>query len=469
MKKTIYILATIMTVLTMSSCQDFLTENLQGKFSSETYYTSQEYATMAVNSVYNSLYGNTQWVFGDVASDDAVKGGNAGDNGDLNYIDNFQATSDNGALSTYWQFTYETIARANIAIQNISAMDANLFDNGVQNRLIAEAKFLRAYSYFNLVNIFGEVPLKLDPEKTNVPLSSISDIYAQIESDLTFGTKNLPATYLKETGRATKGAAFGMLAKVDLFQKKYTKCLENIDSLENLKLYGLVKNYANLFKAGAEDSVESIFAIRYANTSDASLGDNLSVWLSPAVEGGYYFDAPTQSFVDCFTDSTTDGKVDPRLDASIGRDGMPWFNDTIFHASWSEATGYLVKKYDLNKIAGYSKSQSTVPQHILRYADVLLMKAEALNETNQSGAEIPLNKVRERAGLAPTTATTQSQLREVIRNERRKELGFEFQRFFDVMRYGKTYATEHLGSNCWSNTRYYFPIPQAELETNGAL
>jgi len=474
MKNKLYIFA-IASIGLFTSCNDFLTEDLKGDYTSANYYTSAESATMAVTGIYNSLYGNTLWVFGDVASDDAVKGGNAGDQADINFINDFTATSANGFINTYWKSTYETIARANNAIINITPM---AIDETLRNRLVGEAKFLRAFSYFNLVNIYGKVPLKLEPQLTsatiNVGLSEVSVIYAQIEKDLTEAVAVLPPTYDTEIGRVTKGAAYGLLAKVKLYQQKYTECLTTIQALENLNQYDLLKNYADLFKAGSEDSVEVLFGIRYVNSTVSSQGNILCVWFAPYTEGGYYFNAPTQSYVDAFVDKTIDGADDPRLDASIGREGKPWFNNTVFSSSWSEATGYLVKKYDEDTRAGVAKDQSTIPYNYLRYADILLMKAEALNEVGGadaiSKATTAVDRVRSRAGLAPTTAATQDAMRTVIRNERRKELGFEFHRFFDLMRWGKATAETALGTDLkWTEPRFYFPLPQSELDTNKAL
>lgn len=477
MKKILY-LVVIVAVSFASSCSDFLNEQLKVEYTSSNFYTTPANATAAVNGIYNSLYGNTLWVFGDIASDDAVKGGNPGDQPSIVGIDDFTATSDNGSLITFWQATYETIARANNAIFYISAMK---IDATLRDRLVGEAKFLRAFSYFNLVNIFGKVPLKIDPQLTpasiNVPLSEVAAIYAQIENDLTEAAAVLPPSYSSEAGRVTQGAAYGMLAKAYLYEKKYAQCLTNIQALENLNQYKLVTNYANLFKAGAEDSTEVIFGLRFSN-STVSPGNILTVDFSPSIEGGYYFDAPTQSFVNTFTDSTIKKTVDPRLDATIGRDGKPWFNKTKFSASWSPATGYLVKKYNENSnftnpqdsLSLVPKDRSTVPYHYMRYADILLMKAEASNESGGAGAAIEVNKVRSRAKLAPTTATSQADLRILIMNERRRELGFEFHRFFDLMRWGKVVAQSALGPNFkWTEPRFYFPIPQTELDTNKAL
>ena len=471
--KRIYSIITIcMLALAATSC-DFLNEDLKGSYSSENYYTTAGKAEMAVNAVYNSLYGNTLWIFGDVASDDAVKGGNAGDQAEIDNIDKFNPTPDNGCLSTFWQNSYETISRANNVVTYVPNVD---MDAATKERYIAEAKFFRAWAYFNLVNIFGQVPLKLKPQNTSdaihVGLSSVDKIYTQIESDLSEAAPKLPTSYASEAGRVTQGAAYAMLAKVRLFRKDWSGAVEAITKFDLIEdVYELEANYADLFKAGAENSTESVLSLRYINNNETSIGNNLNVWFSPAAEGGYYFDAPTQAYVDCFDELTTEGETDPRLDASIGREGQPWFNGTTFSSSWSEATGYLVKKYNEDISEEFAKSQSTVPQHLIRYADVLLIKAEAFNENNATAdAAVELNKVRARAGLAATTATTQAEMREAIRKERRKELGFEFHRFFDVMRYGKEYAEKVLGSDFkWSEPRFYFPIPQAETDANAAL
>lgn len=476
MNKNIYILGIILIAVTWTSCDDFLNTELKGEYSSDNYYNSEQNAIMAVNAIYNSLYGNTLWIFGDVASDDAVKGGNAGDQADINAINDFSAKSDNGVLNTYWKSAYETISRANNAIANIPAM--TIIDQSMKDRLVGEAAFLRAYSYFNLINIFGKVPLKLQAQTNTssifVGLSEVSAIYTRIEKDLTDAAVALPAEYSAEKGRVTKGAAYALLAKVQLYQNKYAAVLSSIEALEDLNMYDLVGTYSDLFKAGAEDSVEVIFGLRYINNTEVSLGNNLNVWFAPSSEGGYYFNAPTQNYVDAFNERTISNQDDPRLDASIGRQGKPWFNNTTFNSAWSEATGYLVKKYNEDMITGIAKSQSTIPYHAIRYADILLMKAEAINEAGGTDAIVKaaaeLNKVRARAGLAPSTAATQATLREAIRNERRKELGFEFHRFFDLMRWGKETAETALGAEfSWTEPRFYFPIPQSELDTNQAL
>ena len=184
----------IITLGILAASCNFLDENLKGGYSSENYYTSASKAEMAVNAVYNSLYNNILWMFGDVASDDSVKGGDAGDQPQINEINDLNATTDNGSVSVFWKDTYETISRANNVIANVAQMS---IDDKQKNRIIAEAKFLRAYSYFNLVNIFGKVPLKTRPQNSSdaihVGLSEIPAIYAQIDADLTEAAANLSA------------------------------------------------------------------------------------------------------------------------------------------------------------------------------------------------------------------------------------------------------------------------------------
>lgn len=461
-------------VVSLTACNDFLDEPMKGNLNTESIYSSPEEAQLAVNGIYNaSTYFINLWRFGDVASDDAVKGGNEGDMSDLNYIIDFTASADNGILSEFWQNTYEVVSCANNVIGNVPGMTSA--SQTQKDNFVAQAKFFRALAYFTLVNIYGEVPLKLlpqnSPETINVPLSSVESIYTQIEKDLTDAAPSLEINPV-EQGRVTRGAAYGLLAKVYLYQQKYSEALSAIANVESLDIYELEKDYADLFKLGSENSKEVVFAIRFLSGQNPGLGNALNQYLAPLEEMGYYFDAPTQDWVNCFTELTEDGETDPRLDASIGRDGMPWLNDNLFQASWSPATGYLVKKHNqpLDEVPAGRKGDGGLPYIYLRYADILLMKAEAYNELHQPDlAKAPLDSVRSRVGLAETTAASESAMRDAIRLERRKELGFEFHRFFDLMRYGREAAQAALPSLPWGETRYYYPIPQAEIDANQAI
>jgi hypothetical protein len=470
--KTLFFTTTVAAItaaalLLFTGCNKFLDTELKSDFSPNTYFSSAENAEQAVNGIYNSLYGTKYWIYGDVASDDAVKGGNEGDQIDISSIDDFTAASDNGHILMIWQKMYETVSQCNNVITYVGEMNIQNKD-----RYIGEAKFIRAYTYFWLVNIFGSVPYKDKPQETAeaiyVGLSTPAAIYTHIEQDLNDAAAALPPSYSgKDNGRATKGAALALLAKVQLFQNKTNECISSITMLENLGQYNLIEDYSQLFKSGAEDCEEAIFTLRFINTTDASLGNEYVVYMAPFVEGGYHFNAPTQNYVDCFTERTDSGATDPRLDASIGRGGQPWFGGRTFDASWS-STGYLVKKYNEENPTGVPIGRMTVPVHLLRYADVLLMKAEALAAQQPDSALSALNKVRARAHLLPANSTN---LQEKIRLERRRELGFEAHRFFDIMRYGKAYAENALANTgfTWVEPRFYYTIPQLEIDANDAI
>lgn len=482
--------------LLFTACSDFLDEELQGIYSSQTFYNTEEQALKALNATYAVTaftdIANCIWVFGDVASDDTDKGGNPGDQSEIQYIDDFETTSDNGYVEYIWQHYYEGITRANNVIYYTPGID---MDKDTRGRIVGEAKFLRAYFYFNLVNIFGEIPLKTEPalisEDLQVPVSSVSEIYIRIEQDLTEAYMALTATYeVSETGRATKGAALGMLAKVYLFRERWQDALNTIDIIENLKMYSLLSIYSQNFEVGYENNNESIFEIQHLSAQDPSEGSYLNQWFSPQQENGYFFDAPTQNLVDEF-EITTSGVYDPRLDYSIGREGGEWMNGEDFDPSWSP-TGYLGKKHiqPLEEISKGTKGDADLNYTYMRYAELLLMKAEALNELGRTNEALdPLNEVRKRAresylydtsligyGTIPNdllpdiTSTDQEKVRSAIRHERRIELCLEFHRFFDLMRYGREAAEAALPDKSFDYSEdRYFPIPQSELDANNAI
>jgi hypothetical protein len=491
--KTTKICLTLFSLI-LFGCHDFLKEDLQGTYSSATFYKSQSDATVALTGVYNSAaFVNTMnqlWVFGDVASDDAVKGGLSGDQSDIQYIDQFNYVRTNTVLANVWQYYYEGISRANYLLYYVPAIS---MDIATKNRILGEAKFLRAYFYFNLVNIYGDIPLKLLPPlssaEINVPKSSVADIYKQIEADLSDASKVLPKVYsTSDAGRATKGAAFGLLAKAHLYQQHWTEALSSIDSLNAAASYSLVSVYKNNFLDSTQNNVESVFEIQHLSGQTPSLGNFLNQYFSPAAYNGYYFDAPLQNFVDEF-EKTSGGVVDPRLDYTVGRLGNKWVNGEDFDPTWS-STGYLNRKHSQSTYDAPIIGNSGLNYVYMRYSDVLLMKAEALNELNRGPeAIVPLNLVRKRAresylndtglpgfGTVPTNLlpdvayNDQSSLRTAIQHERRVELGFEFHRYFDLMRYGQQVAEAALGSTGFTYAKNrYFLIPQSELDTNPAI
>lgn len=488
MKKIQFSLLLVFTAFFLGSCEDYLTEDLKGTFSSDTFYQNEKQAIQAINGVYQAISfsdaDNKIWVFGSVASDDAVKGGNPGDQAEISYIDDFTADANNGISGNYWKFAYEAIARANNVIANVPGIT---MDEELKNRIVGEAKFIRAYTYFNLVNIYGQVPLKLQPQVTqeaiHVPLSSVDAIYSQITTDLTEAAAVLPVSYsASDAGRATKGAAYGMLGKVSLYREQWNDAINWFHQLENTGVYGLLSNYADNFNVANENSIESVFEIQHLSGQVPGEGNNMNQWFAPAHEGGYYFNAPTQSLVDAFERTPDQSAVDPRLDAGIGRDGQPWLNGDVFSAGWSP-TGFLTKKHQqpLSEISSSLKGDADINYIYMRYADVLLMKAEAFAHAGQAdSARANLNKVRERArnsfngeppaGLLPDVASTDTNaLLEAIRKERRTELAQEFHRYFDLMRWGKTIAEAALGDDFNYEANRYQPIPQSEIDQNQAI
>jgi hypothetical protein len=363
-------------------------------------------------------------------------------------------------------------------------------DIELRNRILGEAKFLRAYFYFNLVNIFGEIPLKLNPpintDEVNRPKSSVDVVYAQIEKDLQESATVLEVNYTgSDVGRATRGAALGLLAKAFLYQQKFDNVLTSIADLEALGVYSLKQVYKNNFIDSTQNNSESVFEIQHSSAQLPKLGSHLNQYFSPPKDNGYYFNAPLEDFVSAFEVTVADVS-DPRLDYTVGRAGQKWINGEDFDPAWSP-TGYLQRKHAQPLKEEPIVGDASLNYVYLRYADILLMKAEALNELNMvAEALVPLNAVRTRAresylydadlpgfGVIPVdllpemTSTSQLTVRDAIRHERRVELGFEFHRFFDLMRYGQAVAEEALKGTDFSYAQHrYFLIPQSELDTN---
>jgi len=487
--KNIYKLFPLFLLALFFSCNDSLDTELQGQYTTDSFYQTEGHAISAINATYQiaafNSTNNNLWVFGDVASDDTVKGGFDGDQSDIELVNNFNVNPINGTINNFWQHYYEGVTRANNVLYYVPDID---MDTDLKNRILAEAKFLRAYYYFHLTNIFGEIPLKtipaFTPQELNVPLSTVALVYTQIELDLSEAANNLPASYdPSETGRVTKGAALGLLAKVYLFQEKWELAANTATLVEGLG-YGLTQLYRNNFNASSENNSESVFEIQHLTGQVPSLGTYLNQWFSPSVLTGYFFNAPTQNFIDEF-EVTVSLVVDPRLDYSVGREGNTWVDGQDFLIEWSP-TGYLSKK-QVQDPGDNPIGDGDLNYTFMRFAEILLIKAEALNEMgNGAGALIPVNKIRKRAresylfdnqlsgfgtipvGLLPdVTSTNTAFLRDAIRHERRVELGLEFHRYFDVVRYGQAYSEQVLGNTGFNYSEdRYFPIPQSERDAN---
>jgi hypothetical protein len=487
----------VFLLLTFAGCKKFITKDVVGQYPESEFYKTAEQAVLAINAAYEPLAfttsnNNRLWVFGDVASDDAAKGGNPGDQADIEFIDQFNINSTNGNLASIWALLYDGITRCNLVLSKVPAIQ---MDKNLQNRILGEAKFLRAYYYFELVNIFGDVPVILEPknpDELQIPQSTSQQIFETvIEPDLTDAAANLPVSYAgADVGRATSGAATALLAKAYLFQQKWDKAATAAATVVNSNTYDLMPLYSENFNQRFKNNKESVFEIQHLTGQDPKLGNELNQYFAPQIDGGYYFNAPTQNFVDEF-EKTPAGVVDPRLDYTVGRDTMPWFNNRIFDKAWSPSTGYLTRKHQQPLAEVANKSDGNLNYTAIRFADVLLWYAEALNESGHTAeALIPLNRVRKRAResymydtslvgypnipvelLPDNTSMNQVDVRKAIQHERRVELGFEFHRYFDLIRWGKDYATQALSDkpNFNYDLNKNFPIPQIERDRNKAL
>ncbi len=480
------------------SCTKYLTKEIQGVYPADQFYQTSDQAIAAINAAYQPLNfksatQNPLWVFGDVASDDAVKGGLAGDEPDIGLIDGFNITPINSNLQAEWGTLYEGITRCNLVLAYVPAIN---MDMTLRSRILGEAKFLRAWYYFTLVNIFGDVPVvltPLNPSQLQIAQSSDTIIYESvIESDLKSAMTLLPPGYTgPDVGRATSGAANALLAKTYLFQQKWDSAMVASQQVINSNLYSLMPLYSQNFSADFKNNQESIFEVQMLSGQVPQTGNALNQWFAPAVDNGYYFDAPTQSFVSEF-EVTAAGVPDPRLNYTVGIDSAAWFNGETFSGTWSP-TGYLTRKYQqpFSEVPISLKGDGSCDYLAIRYADVLLWYAESLNALgNSSAALVPLNQVRTRAresylhdttltgygsippGLLPNvTFTDQADVLLAIQHERRVEFGFEFHRYFDVIRWGAAYATQAMSNSPGFvySVDQHFPIPQSERDTDKAL
>jgi starch-binding outer membrane protein, SusD/RagB family len=332
-------------------------------------------------------------------------------------VDNF--TNDNGAEWWYWSWDqcYRAIYASNVVIEKAPGVN---MDTVLRNQYIAEAMFLRAIAYFELVQNYGDVPVvtstpkSLSASAVNVKRNTVAEVYALIVSDLLFAAQNLPAKYSAsaEIGRATSGAANGLLGKVYLTMGDVTDAKTILTTLVNSGLYQLLPTYSAVFDINSRNSAESLFELQFTENTDPSPLE--SSFASPAAGipgGGYYYNQPTPDFVNSFEAG------DPRKNVSMGIDANGNYYCTKF-----------------NDPAMTSFGNSSHPFPILRYADVLLLLAEADGES-QAAYDL-INQVRTRATLPPISAATPGTFIEKLLHERRSEFGFEDQRWHDLLRLG---------------------------------
>ncbi|MDY5827200.1 MAG: RagB/SusD family nutrient uptake outer membrane protein [Candidatus Limisoma sp.] len=499
----------------LTSCNDWLKDETPGKTNLDDFFTSGETAIQTVNAAYtplawefNSTY-FSEWFIGDIASDDALKGGqNIADMADAYDIENFKTNANNSLLLDFYRAQYQGIQRCNLAIEQVSKMDLDdTLSEELKTRLIGEAHFMRGYYYFRLVRIFGGVPYvdkNIDSsDNWHQPRASVDDIYRHIIEDFTAAESMLcnKSKYAAEDlGRATKGAAQAMLLKTYLYMHDYDnayvwgkKFME-----EQNNEYSLCANYMDNFTLAGENGQESVFEIQYMEDPTSDYGEGFgftrgtfttiltrSRAASLGSNAGWGFNHPTQNLYNEFEPG------DPRRDLTISKP-----TDSEIESN-SDLT-YLGSYYTNNKTSLYENgayiplshaTRSPLNYRLIRLSDVKLMYAEAALESGKdiNTAKQQLNDVRARVGMTAFPGylgynDNKDDLRRAIRHERRVELAMEGHRWFDLCRWGIAYEVMDKDNGSYGKTESaaaraemasfikgkheLFPIPAEEINLN---
>ena len=468
--------------LLLSCSDDFVNVNSQDENSENFFNTEEDYqnALIGAYDLLQSSYLNV--MLGEIASDNTLAGGeSATDVPGIQEIDDMIHTPINDQLRDIWNWMYGGVNRANYILEFKDKID---FPN--KPNVLGQATFLRAYYYFELVKFFGDVPLAVDQrllfgDQNTVDRTPAAQVYAQIELDLIYAAENLPPNQT-QTGRVTKGAAQALLGRVYLHQNKFAQAAPVLDDVINSGVYDLVADYSTLFENDNENNVESVFEIQYTDVEGAGFGclqcseGNVAIGFNgprnfngPLFESGFSFNVPTQEVFDAF-DQDDARREFAILDIVAFAQANTDFNDGagVSFTEGFEHTGYFNRKYiprvgDTN--IGDQNLTNPNNYRAIRFADVLLMGAEAHNQGdgNDELARQYLNRVRERTTLEDVNASG-SALTQAIYNERRLELVGEGHHFFDLVRTGRA-AQEIEGFTAGKNE--IFPIPLVEIQLAG--
>ena len=468
MKKNIYKIviskiAIFLYLLLIVSCtEDFI--DVEANEETESALTADK-APELVNSIYNQFLqwetSSFSWIgISSITSDDAEKGSVASDTGtDKHLLDGLNINATLLSVSEIWNSHYKGIQRANQALNRLPLFKK--IDDKLKNRLIGEAKFLRGLYYFRLVKTYGGVPLIkgingiADVTPKLLARATKKDTYAFIEKDLKEAITLLPKKSEYDDanlGRATKGAAKALLAKVSMYQGKWATVKTLTDEIIASKEYSLTPNYEDIWKEAGENNQESIFEIQATGKDPAAGVKGYSQVQGARGDGGFGwgFNTPTKDLSDSYESGDT------RRDATIMFRGETLFdgrkiNDNAVNPMYNQ------KAYS----SEFSDSQQTGKNiRILRYAEVLLMNAEAATQVG-GDALIPLNLVRKRAGLAAVKTATQA----TVWKERRWELAFEHDRYFDLVRQGRAGKILRAHGKPFQDGKHeVFPIPQEQID-----
>lgn len=488
----------ILMIINNGCSKDFLDVPVQGQATAD---SDPDVADKLVTGVYASLHASSAFGgIGDIngismvvgttiITDDSDKGSSDSDQKPIKDIDNFEHTPTNNFIAALWTGYFNGIAKVN---QALKALETAKIDDALRLRYQAEVRFFRGYYYFNLVRWFGGVPkvlkVPLDAnEANNDPVyqtrASVDEIYALIIEDLTFAKENLPVKGVMPVGRVTKGTATAMLAKVNLTRKNWQEAYNLSMEVINSGLYTLLPDYSQIWRQVGDRSNEAIFEVQTGQFNNSDYGvPNYCVWQGPRVGGkggwtdlGFGFNSPSQNLVDEYEagDIRKESTIifidqSPQHVGTVLFDGFripsqdsvanPRYNYKAYHSENKEVESFLGNR---------DRKQKNI--HLLRYADVILMAAEATNELGNSGeAATLINLIRLRAGLGEITASSQTEMREAIYHERRIELAMEHDRWFDLVRTGRAaQIMSPLKPNFMAGKHELLPIPSLQIALSG--
>ncbi|WP_293302068.1 RagB/SusD family nutrient uptake outer membrane protein [Pedobacter sp. UBA4863] len=490
-----YFLAAILIVIALPSCKKFLDLDPQGKYDTGTYpypkgsgpFDGDIFAAYDVLRSYDAT-GSGFIAATSIRSDDADKGSTPTDGPSSKEFDDFTLISTNGLLDGMWKSYYNLIGKANGVLDRIAKDQDPGTTTEVKTYAEAEAKFLRAYGYFMLVRLFGRVPLVdkvyADPtQQANIPQSEPTTIYTFIESDLNFAGAHLPPSWDPNIfpGRATSGSANGLLAKVYLTQKKWGPAMSAANKVIISGQYDLSTTYDKIFGEDGENSKESVFEIQCTATLVEKRANGSQFASIQGVRGsgdwnlGWGFNSPSGQLSAAYETN------DPRKARTFLSVGVPTIYGETLLAGNQAADAPKVYNHKVHSNPARRKAlldnfSYWMNIRILRYADVVLMYAEAANEvggtTNTTDALEKLNSVRLRARngnnaiLPNVTTTDQGELRNAIRQERRIELAMEYDRFFDLVRWGTAKTVLHAAGKTGfvEGKHEILPIPAAQIQ-----
>lgn len=484
---------TLSVVIITGCSNNFLEVPVQGQQPATQLWKTATDAANAVNAIYGNLRSYPNVAFAPIAiesvpSDDADKGSVPSDAPFINLYHNFTVDPTQGQLNDFWNGQYQNVNLCNQVLDNVPNIN---MDGALKARYLGEAKFVRAYSYFRLLRSFGNIPLILKVPVTaselNAPQAKPDSVWIAIEKDLTDAASALPASYgPSDIGRATKGAALSLHAKVSMYeaglfpadkQKHWQDVLSFTNQVMTLG-YTLFPDYEKMFRIANENCSESIFEIQ-ANYVAGYDGADLSQYSQfqgdrdGVPSPGFGFNSPTLDLVNEFEPG------DPRLQGTVMFAGTTTPEGDLVPLPQAGAPSrYNMKSYVPFVLAAATGQGADQNKRVIRYAEVILMNAEANNELGNTAASLAsLEMVRARARalsanpattLPQVTTTDQTTLRNAIWHERRVEMGMEFDRFNDLVRQGRA-ATLLSAQGFKAGKNEIMPIPQNQIDISGGV